>query len=352
MIIFLLYYTSIIIFILFSELPSTKGSIQGGKTTPKFPSVTKHLESSLAASTAHGTVVAIRATDQDCSDGDSECVVIVSRCPMHSSQSNLTLSSILDHVEMSNSSIKKVGNVTSLSRGPVSTKFHKHNDMMYTLHGSAVIAVTGLASDCKHLIRSAIMDISRYEHVYGSRTTSIPFVKTVIVEGLVNRISSAAFSAGGRPFGVQILTASKNQNRREKNSNNMPSLEIYTIDPSGALRQCNGKVVAIGRFSQIILQNLYNKIKSKKEVMSSSSSPTEELHKIYIQEAIQITIQSIIESEEDEKLRYLTDVSNIASACSEFEIVIVHSSKNGFVSKVDDIRQLYEQSILSTKIKN
>lgn len=350
MIISLLYYTSIIIFILFSELPSTKGSIQGGKTTPKFPSVIKHLESSLAASTAHGTVVAIRATDQDCSDGDSECVVIVSRCPIHSSQSNLTLSSILDHVEMSNS-IKKVGNVTSLSRGHVSTKFQKHNDMMYTLHDSAVIAATGLASDCKHLIRSAIMDISRYEHVYGSRTTSIPFVKTVIVEGLVNRISSAAFSAGGRPFGVQILTVSKNQNRREKNSNNMPSLEIYTIDPSGALRQCNGKVVAIGRFSQIILQNLYKKIKSKKKEVMSSSPPTEELHKIYIQEAIQITIQSIIESEEDEKLQYLTDVSNIASACSEFEIVIVHSSKNGFVSKVDDIRQLYEQSILSMKIK-
>ena len=339
-------FTSLSI-VLFAAAPKSINGNMQGKTTPKFPSVIKHLESSLAASSAHGSVVAIRALDSDSNLGeDNNCIVVVSRCPTHVSQSNLTLSSILNSATKMNNTSSSNENETNVT-GPVLSKvpggFMNHNGMLYTIQGNAVMAATGLASDCKHLIRCAMMDVSRYEYIYGSRTKSIPFVKAIIVDGLVNRISRAAFSAGGRPFGVQFLSVTNSRRNRE----NRPSLEIYTIDPSGALRQWDDKAVAIGRFSQIILQNLYKKMKSKKDLMPSLKNETS--YKLSIQEAIQLTIQSMIESEEDDTLQYCREVSNIASVCSEFEIVIVHSAKNGF-SKVNNIRQLYEESILDSNM--
>jgi len=285
-----------ILLVVFALCKCINGNVGNSKRDFASP-VLKHLESSVSASSAHGTVVAVRAHENISSnEKDVKCILIVSRSPISSSRSEVE--DIFEEKE-----IREI----DVNRGPLSSlEGLQQSEMVYVLHEGVVVAMTGLMADARHLIQCCAKDLYRHEYMYGVQSRSIPFLKTMFVDGIVNRMNLAAFSAGGRPFGVQVLAIGRN-----RSSNFDEQLQMFTIDPSGGLSY-KKKAAVIGRNAQIIHKNISKKISQRKK------------DSFYIDDAFRDVIQSIIEAEDDDSIEHLC--KNTVETSLQFQAMVIFST--------------------------
>uniref|UniRef100_A0A7S4JFZ6 Uncharacterized protein n=1 Tax=Odontella aurita TaxID=265563 RepID=A0A7S4JFZ6_9STRA len=282
----------------------------GDRTVTTVLSPVKDLEPSLAASAAQGTAVVVVADrEQNSADpeddrrdgsdrggrrpdeceweGGGECAVILTRSPVPDAASNLTASAALaERSPRSSSSQAGFGkgdegdddtgsvagdsqkaerpSLVPLPRGPVAPSVSgPPSRILHVLHESAgiVCALTGFASDVRHLVRVAAREVSDREFIYGGAPPSVHYV---VRDVLASRVRGAAFAASGRPFGVQALVVGNRfapGNRIAVEEDSGPgsgnTLQLYTIDPAGGWRHWGGGGTAVGRKADIVRRKLH-----------------------------------------------------------------------------------------------
>jgi len=246
---------------------SSSTSTNGGDSSRISP--IKHLESSLAASAAHGTVVAVCAQDQK--DG-KECVVILSRSPSASLQSNLTVSPLRTYFDEHNNNDannnddkeeeEDIEQLLPLNNAGPIPSFYSTQSMIHLLHppnqqdssGAVVLALTGLAADARHLTRLTAKQIVEHDYIYGDDAKHRMQIKDVVRDVLSDTLTDAASDNGGRPYGVQALVAGWRRNRR---SGGQELLDMYTVDPSGGYKHWGGGGTAVGRNAEMVRKRLH-----------------------------------------------------------------------------------------------
>jgi len=309
----------------------------------KLESPIKHLEFSLAASAAHGTVTAIRVNDN--SDDENSCIVIVSRSPSSpSSVSKLSFSSLsfgeIENEESAANAVSKerferssysLNEHIYLPRGPVSHTLGREDEgMLHVLHEGAVVATTGFAADARYLVQCSTRDISRHEQIYGVNPHSFPSLKRIVVDKIANRMSRVAFAAEGRPFGVQVLVVGKGNRTDNSSSRPISPLLMYTIDPSGGWRQWKGCATVIGRNAEVIKHKMYSNLAENlaHEVVKLPTT---------IEDAAEAGIRAIIEAEPNEKKEDLYKNKNLSD---QFQVLIVSPFERCAAMNSEQIRNI------------
>ncbi len=298
----------------------------------------RNLQASLTASEGYGTVVATRTSYEE----DNDCVLIVSYSPSDSN-CNLTRSfwdsrsdefdnggdsSQDDHHIIDSNSKGRIGGsfMTPIAfRGAVgkssTQKRHslqKHQKIesksLHIMHEKIGIclAMTGFASDVKHLVRYVASVISEYEYLYGGE---VPSIHSIVRDSLASYLTD---SSAGRPFGTQGLIVG-NEYTQLKNGG---KVKIYTLDPSGNFRHCIAGVAAIGRNSQSIQDSMFKALKKTRSNEESNVVPQSDL-----EASLDMVIRSILENMyEEEELFSTNEIMSV-----KFEAVVVHGrgqSKN------------------------
>jgi 20S proteasome alpha/beta subunit len=258
------------------------------------------LQSSLTASEGHGTVAAIQ------SFGDIDYVVIVSRSP---SESNCNLT----RASLANSRIEEAADTEYINhdynekdfsgsrnsflspitfRGAITrplqnmesekNKWKRESKTLHVLHEEAGIclAMTGFASDVKHLVRYVANVVSEHDYLYGG---DAPNVHSLVRDTLSSYMRDATTLGGSRPFGAQALVVG-NSNGNLLSSGKM---QIFTLDPSGNFRHCIGGVATIGKNSELVRQSLC-KVLQKDDTNGKDSSTSS------VQNCLDIAIESIM----------------------------------------------------------
>jgi 20S proteasome alpha/beta subunit len=224
-------------------------------TTASSSSPVPHFTESLAASSSHGTIIAISCSaDPDtCSSTNESCVVVVSHSPYKEEQEDNLLSASNNLLNENQEPIRHYGSITS---------------SLHYLHSDLLLGMTGFVPDVNHLLRSFANTALLYEHVLSSScsssssssdvqpeqttsTTTIP-VKKLVVQGISRELRNAAMSNNGRPYGVQALVVGRK-----------PKLTIYTVDSIGGWTHWGGGATAIGRYDQKVRVNLAAELKKR-----------------------------------------------------------------------------------------
>lgn len=278
----------------------------------------RELGPSLAASVAGGTIIAVRSPplrrdddeiiigEEDGVDEEEEeeCLVVLFRSPILSESTgpsgmkqrsyaaggNLTVASVFgqqgdDDIIDSDSNQHQQNNdisgnhyyrgLTFLPNGPVNFPFlpsGSNNNNLRILHAPSglLLAATGFAPDAEHILNVAAGRIFSRISVYDAPMSygggGVGGSKSVDPHGLVREdLSSmmidAAMNEGGRPLGVQLLVigqSSLSSSSRVRRKH--PSLEMYTVDPSGGWRSCCGAGstggTAVGRGAEGVRSSL------------------------------------------------------------------------------------------------
>jgi 20S proteasome alpha/beta subunit len=201
----------------------------------KFSSPVPHLEASLAASTAHSTVVAL------CCDDD--CVILVSRSPKHDTSSALLPPRIEADL------MERYG--LTVCAGTAAKKWHQWTP-------TTLGTMTGFAADSQHLLGVVRRQVESHQTLY---TEPQPIAKTV--RTLATLMQRTALREGSRPFGVSALLVGY-----------VPGgWQTYTVDPTGSWRVA----AAIGRHADKVQEELNNKSRTGKETSSISAKEGLEL---------------------------------------------------------------------------
>lgn len=282
----------------------------------------RNLQASLTASEGHGTVTALRTSYEN-----NDCVLIVSYSPSES-QCNLTQSfwdsRCLDvdfDVDKANLESDSTENVVTSSRkfmtpitfrGAVRKPLHQSKIDSKSLHilqeqSGICLAMTGFASDVKHLVRYVASVVSEYEHLFGG---AVPSIHSLARDTMSSYMRDST-AAGGRPFGVQGLIVGNEYNNISKRD----KVEIYALDPSGNFRHCISGVASIGRNGRNIQESILRELHEKK-VGKVSSNPSSELN-ISLDMVLKAILKSIYE-----------DISLKDEVATRFEAVIIFEPRH------------------------
>ena len=325
----------------------------------------RELGSSLAASVAGGTVIAVRSSSVDdehaqtnddavvCKDDDSvdslegnhsndndESIVLLFRSPISSGDAgsstkaargleagkNLTVMSVFGSSINDDNYYNKYyqDGLAFLPNGPVGRPFLSNgNNNMRVLHANSglVMAATGFASDAEHLLNVAAGRVlSRISVFDAPSSTSIMSGKSVdphrlVREDVSSMMIDSAMSDGGRPWGVQLLVIG--QSALSRNQNQL--LDMYTIDPSGGWRYRHGNIAAIGRGAE----NLQKNIKSSS---TTSNKSTISGWKRSLDVAMNAAINTFEMNEDDVSNDY--DMLNI-DPTERYSAVVIFANSNG-----------------------
>ena len=211
----------------------------------------KHLEASLAASSAHGTVVAVRSLQDQ-----QECVVLVTHRPLDTTATR-------KHPNVADSTQELFGLCISDEPGTASWRWTQFG-------GSCVCAMTGFAADVQHLTRVTLRQVESHQTLY-SHAMSVDR----IVRALSFTLQRAALEEGGRPYGVQALVVGLD--KKDK-------MLLYTVDPTGGWQHYGGGATAVGRGAEEVRTKLY---KARRDAVSS-------VH-LGAKAALKIAISSLVE---------------------------------------------------------
>jgi 20S proteasome alpha/beta subunit len=288
---------------------STTGTISNTSPVP-------HFAESLAASSAHGTIVAISCSDLDhrrCGSGSNKsCVVVIAHSPYSEEQQ-------YDNIRCDTNDdldiIPHYGSITS---------------NLHYLHSDLLLGMTGFAPDVNHLLRSFANTALQYEYIMSScgggsstdsdllqqePTKTIP-VRKLVIQGISKELRNAALSNNGRPYGVQALMVGRK-----------PSLEIYTVDSIGGWTHWGGGATAIGRNNQKI------RIHLAAELQKRNNNNTQLLT---IEEAVRIALTCIVRAssssqppkrqEEPQQQPLLEDDESTSLAGQNLHAIVMYSS--------------------------
>lgn len=249
-------------FLLLHHVATTNASTMGTSSTSPVP----HFSESLAASSAHGTIVAISCSDPDyrgsgSSGSNKSCILVIAHSPFREERhdDNIPCDST-DELDR----IPHYGSITS---------------NLHYLHSDLLLGMTGFAPDVNHLLRSFANTALHYEHVMSSDllelepTRTIP-VRKLVIQGISKELRNAALSNNGRPYGVQALIVGRK-----------PTLEIYTVDSIGGWTHWGGGATAIGRNNQKIRIHLAAELQKRN---------TNNTQLLTIEEAVRIALTCIV----------------------------------------------------------
>ena len=183
----------------------------------KLSSPIPHLEASLAASTAHSTVVALCCED--------DCVILVSRSPKKETFSNLLLPPRIETTDL----MERCG-LTVCTDTAVAKKWHQWTP-------TTLGTMTGFAADCQHLLGVVRRQVESHQALY---TEPQPLAK--IVRTLATLMQVAAQREGSRPYGVSALMVGYASG----------GWQTYTVDPTGSWRVA----AVIGRHANKVQEEL------------------------------------------------------------------------------------------------
>lgn len=251
----------------------------------------KHFEASVAASSARGSVAAIRS-NQD----DEEYVVVVTLRP---SAVNKIPQSSTQQNEKDKATERKFG--LALFKEPLSSATSTQ------LGGSSICVMTGFAADIKHLTGVSLEQVESHQALY-SHAMSVDRV----VRAFSSTVQRAARSQGGRPYGVQALIVGIDSNG---------SFQLYTVDTTGGWQHYGGGATAVGRGAKEVRARLYKEMKNGTLTDNDGT----------VSEALRIAIVSLLgdSSKDDEKEK---DVAN------KLEALLVWKSNHNSccVRRIDD----------------
>jgi len=220
-------------------------------------------ETALKASSASGTIVAIKAYDTN----KDPCIILVSKAVKNTLQKK---ERPLNKNKKENLDIHTKNSVC-LSEGPLSSSL-KTNSLFHLLRchdyydsHACIIGITGFTPDAQHILRFTVKSLSDHKYVYsgaGSSGVTSNIIKRQIVDPISDRLKTAALSESGRPFGIQALIVglSLNNHREEKEDDHHPAC-FYSIDPSGGWRSWGGLATAIGNRAELTRRSLWIQIR-------------------------------------------------------------------------------------------
>ncbi len=180
-----------------------------------FASPIKHLEASLAASSAHSTIVAIRCDD---------CVILVSRSQKE---------------EASELMPREQDSETTMFEGLTVCK--DRGNRWKRLTSTTVCTMTGLTADVQHLMGVLTRQVESHQALYCD---SQPIQLTI--RNLATIFRRTAQREGSRPFGAQALMVGREAS----------GWQIYTVDPTGLWRHFGSGSTAIGRHADKVKEAL------------------------------------------------------------------------------------------------
>lgn len=264
-----------------------------------------NFETALKASSAHGTIVAIKASCLD----SQPCVILVSKTENREKlQKEIPIGdgkeAAMD-LDMTDAASLPEGSLMSSSKKYASPLFHLLRCHDYHHNHACIVGLTGFAPDAQHLLRYTAQSVSQFKHIYsgkGSSGINSNIVKRQVVDVLSDRLKSAALSDSGRPFGVQALVVGSSlSNHREKNDCIHHPACLYSIDPSGGWRSWGGHATAVGNRAEVTRRSLWSQINESKH-----------LH-LPMEEALKIAMKALLtpnltqQNEED----FSTDITGL-----------------------------------------
>ena len=195
---------------------------EAGETN--FNSPIKHLEASIAASTAYSTIVAIQC---------DECLILVSRSPSKETCSLMSL--VAADVDTSN-----FQGLTICSGTP---------KRWLQLTQDTVCTMTGFTPDIQHLTGVIKRQVESHQSLYSE-----PHSIHLTMRELATVMRRTAQREGSRPFGVQALMVGRDAG----------GWQTYTVDPSGLWRHFASGATAIGRHADKVKEELKEALKERK----------------------------------------------------------------------------------------
>jgi len=302
----------------------------------------RNLESSLTASSSHGTIIAITCTmgDNCQTDNADSSVLMLARTPTIRSKLNPPVTRNIECKQhcMSDDNYRVIG------VGPTSS------GMLHMLHtGSAAplaIGLTGLSSDVRHLVRCCANVVSQHDMIFDNACNSGSSIEGLYVSGyklveyLAGRMSNVARISGARPFGVQALvvgrsiTASSNTVKLGRNSS-INKLSIYTVDPSGGWRKWNGGAAVIGKYSGPVRARLRKYICGDDDAADAISNRRKEN-----------------DDDDDDDEVFVDDNNNEGDDTADNEVSIKGKQKQEQVRGVEEALRIAIQSFLDATVEH
>lgn len=262
---------SLQLLLLLSAFVESSSRTSGSSVSP-----IKHLEASLAASSAHGIVVAVRSFQDQ-----QECVVLVTHRPLD--------------IVTTKTQPKDADSTQELFGLCIPDETVEASWRWTQFGGSGVCAMTGFAADVQHLTRATLRQVESHQTLY-SQAMSVDR----IVKALSFTMQRAALEEGGRPFGVQALIVGLD--KKDK-------MLLYTVDPTGGWQHYGGGATAIGRGAEEVRTQLY---KAKKDAVSSGD--------LDAKAALRIAISSLVDKSIKDSGYKIAD---------KLEALLVWKSENG-----------------------
>lgn len=193
-------------------------------TETNFNSPIKHLEASIAASTAYSTIVAIQCDD---------CLIVVSRSPAKSTCSLLPLV----EADVDTSDFQGL------------TVCHGTPKRWLQLTQETLCTMTGFTPDIQHLTGVLKRQVESHQSLYSE-----PHSIHSTMRELATVMRRTAQREGSRPFGVQALMVGRDAG----------GWQTYSVDPSGLWRHFASGATAIGRHADKVKDELKEALKESK----------------------------------------------------------------------------------------
>lgn len=224
--------------------------------------VSRRLAPSLAASVAGSTIIAARshASQANKSSGD-DCIILLFRHPYHEDEArNLTAKTILSDTGDTSSDDE----LTFVGNNPPPSCFGGHGNLRI-IHSQSglVLAAVGFAPDVDHILSVAagrvLAKISLFDApLTTSGLSTAAGSKSIdphrlVREEVSSMLVDAASMEGGRPFGTQIYVIGQTTSPRRLAEGDS-TLEMFTLDPSGTWKSCEGPLYSIGRGSERVIR--------------------------------------------------------------------------------------------------
>lgn len=256
----------------------------------------KHLEASVAASSARGSVAAIR-----CKQDNQECVVVVSLKPFTLGNNFKPTQPTVHEEQME----KMFGIKTrALSSSQIPASF------CIQLGSSCTGTMTGFAADIQHLMGVAMEKVESHRSLY-SESMSVDRV----VRAIASTVQRAARSQGGRPYGIQALFVGLDSQGK---------LQLYTIDPTGGWQHYGAGATAVGRGAKEVRALLYKQIKNGTLMKDSDGN---------VSNALRMAISSLV----GESIKESDNKENFANDHKLEALLVLKSSRNDCsMRRIDD----------------
>ena len=318
--------TSSFTFVLLALLHNIKNHVYASSTSNIHGPISpiSNLESSLTASAAHGTVIAIKA---HCPTTQQPCVLLLSHGKFNENIGINTDTNIDTDIDTDTS------NDFECFEGYSDSTFHILSNHPNSSSGPIVMSMTGFTPDLHHILHHAVQCIHQYRYLYTddpsytqtdtTNNSSYRIVK-MIVNAICQKIRIHAMSDGGRPFGIQGLIVG-------------PGPSFYTIDPTGNWKYWGGDATAIGKHAHLIRQQLYQSLNhyhhQQQQKQPTPPPPPSVSVSVSISKALEMALSS---------LQQESDSSNDSNDPNDIRAMIIYfGTKRKCVMIQSEIKKAY-----------